>query len=292
MRALRIALLQLLPGESPAEQLRIGDRACREAREMGADIALFPEMWSCGYRIPREREALLALAVPEDGEFLAAFAGLARELEMAIGVTCLERHDPAPRNSLFLFDRHGERLFRYSKVHTCDFGEERVLTPGEDFPVGSLDTALGPVKAGAMICYDREFPEAARILMLRGAELILVPNACPMELNRLCQLRARAFENMLAVATANYPAPHPDCNGHSSLFDGVPWLPEEPGIRDMEVLEAGEEAGIYLAELDLDRLRTHREQEVHGNAYRRPGMYAPLLEEQVEPPFLREDSRR
>ncbi len=52
-----------------------------------------------------------------------------------------------------------------------------------------------------MICFDREFPESARILMLKGAELILVPNACPMEINRLSQLRGRAFENMIAVAT-------------------------------------------------------------------------------------------
>ena len=56
-------------------------------------------------------------------------------------------------------------------MHTCDFGAERALTPGEDFRVAELDTACGRVKVGAMICYDREFPESARILMLRGAEL-------------------------------------------------------------------------------------------------------------------------
>ena len=82
-----------------------------------------------------------------------------------------------------------------------------------------------------MICYDREFPESARVLMLKGAELILVPNACPMEINRLSQLRGRAFENMLAVATCNYPASVPDCNGGSSAFDGVAYLPELEGSR-------------------------------------------------------------
>ncbi len=48
---------------------------------------------------------------------------------------------------------------------------ERNLTPGEDFYVTDLDTARGPVRVGAMICYDREFPESARLLMLKGAEL-------------------------------------------------------------------------------------------------------------------------
>ena len=77
-----------------------------------------------------------------------------------------------------------------------------------------------------MICFDREFPESARILMLQGAELILTPNACPMEINRLAQLRGRAYENMLAIATCNYPAGVPDCNGGSTVFDGVAYLPE------------------------------------------------------------------
>ena len=82
-------------------------------------------------------------------------------------------------------------------MHTCDFGAERALTPGDGFYVTELDTACGLVRVGAMICYDREFPESARILMLKGAELILTPSACPMEINRLSQLRARAYENML-----------------------------------------------------------------------------------------------
>ena len=63
--------------------------------------------------------------------------------------------------------------------------------------------------------------------MLKGAELILVPNACPMEINRLSQLRARAYENMTAIATCNYPETVPDCNGHSSVFDGSPIFPSQ-----------------------------------------------------------------
>ena len=107
--------------------------------------------------------------------------------------------------------------------------------------MAELDTARGSVRVGAMICYDREFPESARILMLKGAELILVPNACPMEINRLAQLRGRAFENMTAIATCNYPDTVPDCNGRSTVFDGVAYLPELPGSRDMCILQAGSE---------------------------------------------------
>ena len=231
-------------------------------------------------------------AVPRGGSFLRAFQAEAAALDMAIAVTYLERWEGPPRNSVTLFDRRGREAFTYAKVHTCDFGEERLLTPGDQFCTAALDTRQGTVRVGAMICYDREFPESARLLMLQGAEVILVPNACPMELNRLSQLRARAFENMTAIATANYPAGKPDCNGHSTVFDGIAYDDGAPISRDTLVVEAGENEGVYLAPLPLDKLRAYRAREVHGNAYRRPRLYGPLTEERVEVPFLRPDRRR
>ena len=196
---MKIALLQLLPAGSESENRKKGAEWCRRAKEAGADIALFPEMWSCGYSFPRDVDALRAAAIAADGDFVNSFGELAARLQMAVGITFLEQYEPSPRNSFVLFDRFGRRVLSYAKVHTCDFGEERILTAGNCFPVSELDTAEGKVKVGAMICYDREFPESARILMLEGAELILVPNACPMEINRLSQLRGRAYENMCAI---------------------------------------------------------------------------------------------
>ncbi len=292
MNSLKIALLQIAPSGTLSGNLAKGIESCRAAKKMGADIALFPEMWSNGYDIcDRPFDQWREDGIPADGDFVRAFGELSGELEMAIGITLLERKGEALRNTLVLFDRHGERKLTYAKVHTCDFGAERDLTPGEDFYVTALDTAKGEVQVGAMICYDREFPESARILMLKGAELILVPNACPMEINRLSQLCARAFENMLAVATCNYPDTVPDCNGGSSVFDGVAYLPDLEGSRDTCILQAGGAEEICLAELDLDQLRTYRESEVHGNAYRRPEKYGILTEQKIEAPFIRNDRR-
>ena len=231
------------------------------------------------------------MAVPVKGEFVQTFQTLAKELNMAIGITILEEYDPAPRNSICLFDRMGELLYTYAKVHTCDFGDEKILEPGEDFFVADLNTEKGIVKVGSMICYDRELPESARILMLKGAEVLLVPNACPMEMNRLSQLRGRAYENMMAIATCNYPSEQQDCNGHSTVFDGVAYVPELDESRDTCILEAGEEEGMYLAQLDLDLLRSYREKEVHGNAFRRPNKYGILVQEKKEKPFVRVDYR-
>ena len=276
---LKIALLQLLPNGTLEGQLSKGMDACKKARDMGADIALFPEMWSDGYALPQDRQELDELSVDLDGDFVQNFRKLAADLQMAIGITILERHDPKPLNTLILFDRKGEKRLHYAKVHTCDFDKERILSSGEDFYVVDLDIGRDKIKVGAMICFDREFPESARILMLKGAEVILVPNACPMEINRLSALRTRAYENMLAVATCNYPKGQPDCNGHSTVFDGVAWLRDEPGSRDMCVLESPEEEGIYLAEIDMDLLREYRENEIMGDKYRHPDKYELLKKE-------------
>ena len=275
---IKIAFAQILPGKNLDENLSIGKKACIEAKEKGADIVLFPEMWSDGYYLPQDEEKVKSLAISSDSDFVLSFKDLAKELEMAIGITFLEENAPKPLNSVIFFDRNGNDILHYSKVHTCDFSDEIVLSSGKDFYVADLDTGRGTIKIGSMICFDREFPESARILMLKGAEVILAPNACPMEINRLSALRTRAYENMLAVATCNYAEGQPDCNGHSSVFDGVAWLRDEPGVRDMCILEAPGEEGVYVAEIDMDMLRTYRENDVMGDKYRHPECYGIMTE--------------
>jgi len=292
MKNLKVALLQILPEKTLKRNLLKGFEYCRKSKEMGADIALFPEMWSVGYTIPENIAELKASAVSADSEFVNSFGELAKELNMAIGITFLEEYEPLPRNTLCLFDRFGKKVLTYAKVHTCDFGDECRLTPGDDFYVTELNTESGVVRIGAMICYDREQPESARILMLKGAEIILVPNACPMEINRLSQLRSRAYENMIGIATANYPEGKPDCNGHSSAFDGIAYRPADLGSRDTLIIEADEQEGIVIADFPIDEIREYRGREVQGNAYRHPRKYMLLISESIEEPFIRSDYRK
>lgn len=290
--SLKVALLQIMPEDSLEDNLQKGLEHCRKSKEMGADIVLFPEMWSVGYNIPEDIDELKTSAVSSDSTFVNSFGKLAKELNMAIGITFLEKYDPLPRNSICLFDRLGNKVFTYAKVHTCDFGDECRLTPGDDFYVGDLDTEQGNIKIASMICYDREFPESARILMLKGAEIILVPNACPMEINRISQLRGRAYENMVGIATVNYPKGKPDCNGHSTAFDGMAYSPSDSESRDTLIIEAGEQEGIYIADFPIDEIRRYRNGEVHGNAYRHPSKYKLLISENIEEPFIRKDYRK
>lgn len=89
-----IALLQLTPGNSLVENMYIGIAACRKAKNMGADIALFPEMWSIGYEIPESVNELKSKAISKNDAFIHSFSDLAKELQMAIGrnLSSISRH--------------------------------------------------------------------------------------------------------------------------------------------------------------------------------------------------------
>ncbi len=315
MSELRVALLQMVAcGTDQEANRRKGDAFVRRAKAMDADIALFPEMWNVGYAPmeghasnsgdiwrapsvwqrsqkpfqraePEVRHRWQERAIERDSPFVEHFRGLAQELDMAIALTYLERWPGAPRNSMSLIDRHGNLMMTYAKIHTCDFDEpEASTTPGDDFYVVDLDTATGPVKIGAMICYDREFPESARILMLKGAEIILTPTACDLPANRLMQFQTRAMENMVGVAMANYAAP--GFNGHSVAYHPIAF-DDNGAQRDMLIVEAGEAEGVYLATFDLEELRDYRVREAWGNAFRRPHRYGAITSPEVAEPFIR-----
>lgn len=296
MGSIRVGLLQMTGcGNDKSANQAKGEAFCRRARSVGAEIALFPEMWSVGmtfYDPAREggRERWQASGISRNDPFIVSFQKLARELNMAIALTYLEEWAGKPRNSVSLIDRHGEIVLTYAKVHTCEFDLEAALTPGDGFSVCALDTENGEVKVGFMICYDREFPESARILMLQGAELILTPNACTLDEHRIGQFKARAFENMTGVAMTNYAVPQN--NGHSVAFDAIAYAAEDGPTRDTLIVEAGESEGVYVAQFDIDGIREYRKREAWGNAYRRPRLYTPLCATDVEPPFIRADATR
>ena len=297
MDSLQVALLQLLPhGEDQSANQAKGEEACRRAANLGADVALFPEMWNVGYSLeepgPSAAERLERLAISTDSPFVRHFQALAGKLgiAIAIAITYLEQWPGAPRNTVALIDRNGEIAMTYSKVHTCDFSREALLTPGDAFHVANLDTANGDVHVGAMICYDREYPESARVLMLEGAGIILTPNACALNAPQNEQFRVRAHENLVGVAMASYPAPKN--NGHSVAFDPMTYPDIDGPPRDTLVVEADDSEGIFMANFNVNLIRAYRERETLGNAYRKPRAYGRLTDSDVAPPFIRPDDRR
>ncbi len=103
-------------------------KACREAKANGADIALFPEMWSSGYTFPHNKEWLEQNSISLNSKYVKQFSEISLKLNMAIAITLLEKHEPKPRNTVCLFDRHGKLVYCYSKVHICETDEtEKIL---------------------------------------------------------------------------------------------------------------------------------------------------------------------
>ncbi len=246
----------------------------KEAASNQADLLLLPECFITGYDLTIDQ----ASAVTQ--EDLRPICRKAEELGIGVVATAIAKGRRKPQNAAFVIDRKGDILMKYAKVHTCDFADEKALEPGNEFRVCDF----GGVKLGVMICYDREYPESARILMLKGAEIILVPNDCESMKPRVQALSTRAYENMCGVAMAN---PNGRNAGHSCAFSPICW-DENGECTDNTLLLADEETeSLFYAEFDMDRLRSYREREMLGNTFRKVLAYAPLLDEKVEYPFVR-----
>ncbi|MBE5959001.1 MAG: carbon-nitrogen hydrolase family protein [Lachnospiraceae bacterium] len=259
---------------------KVAMKYIKEAKESGADIVLFPECFLTAYCCPDIVEELLPLeelendsefidwcnsAVTEEEEHVLQIRKLAKELQIGVVITAFTKGEKYPQNTAFIIDRNGDIILKYSKVHTCDFDWERYLESGQEFKVCEFDG----VNIGVMICYDREYPESARELMLLGAEIIFNPNCCGGMEPRLKELSVRAMENMVGVAMANPPAPG---MGRSAAFNPMVWG-ENGEVLDNTIIVAEEfYEGIVYAEFDIDVIRKYRENEDLGK-FRKPRAY-------------------
>ncbi|MGF7059701.1 carbon-nitrogen hydrolase family protein [Brassicibacter mesophilus] len=266
----------------------------REAKKLGADIVLFPECWITGYEFPDVDKTLSLeeivqlpmykewsnLALEDNSTYIKSFCKIAEELNIGVVITGYTKGKARPCNTAFVIDKYGEIIMKYSKVHTCDFADERMLESGDEFSVCEFDG----IKIGIMICYDREYPESARILMLKGAEIILVPNDCETMPARIQALSTRAYENMIGVVMANIPGENAGC---SCAFSPIVWDKSGKPIDNTIVLAGGITEGILIAEFDIDKLRDYRSHEMMGNTFRKIKAYSELLSDEVREPFVR-----
>jgi len=223
---------------------RLGHWATEAARR-GAELIVFPEMFLSGYNIGRE--AAQALSQPAGGPVPTQVAAIARAQGIAIAYGYPEAGpEGTVYNAAQLVDGQGERLIDYRKAHLFGDLDRAMFSPGDGgFPVATLNGW----KLGLLICYDVEFPEAARHLALSGAELILVPtaNMAGFELVAEVTVRARAYENGCYLAYANY------CGQEAGLL--YCGLSSVCGPDGQQLAVAGKEECLLIA--DLDRARVH-----------------------------------
>ena len=253
----------------------------KEAAGNAADLLLLPEVYLTGYELPISNEEALS----DDNPYLKQLCDTAKELQLGVVVTAFTKGVERPQNSAYVIGKNGKLLMKYSKVHTCDFADEACLESGSAFRVCDFDG----LKIGIMICYDREYPESARILMLKGAEVILVPNDCGSMQPRVRALSTRAYENMVAVAMAN---PNGDNAGCSCAFNPICWDRNGNCVDNTVLLADDKTEGILYAEFDMEAIREYRNREMLGNTFRKVEAYSQLLSKEIKKPFIRDGQNR
>ena len=179
-----------------------------------ADLVVLPEAYARDFGEPGSD--LAAVAEPLDGPFVAEVERVAAVRGTTVVAGLFEQGDSTPYNTVVV---RGGAHADYRKIHLYDsFGhrESDVLTPG---PLEPVTVELGGTTVGVMTCYDLRFPELARTLVDRGAEVLLVPAAWvagPRKVDHWTTLlRARAIENTVYVVGVGQPGPR--YTGHSMV---------------------------------------------------------------------------
>ncbi len=286
--SLRIALLQCAPLPlDVAGNLRRLRTAALQAAGQGADLLVCPEMFLTGYAIGAD--AVRRLAEPRDGASAQAVAGIAREAGLAIayGYPESDATDAAPFNAAQFIDADGRPCGHYRKTHLFG-GLDRAQFSVGDGAHGAaqhaaVHTPFGVFewrgwRVGLLICYDIEFPEPARALALAGADLIVVPTANMRAYDAVPRtlVPARAYENQLFVAYANYVGSEPthDPSSHPLDYGGLSCVAAPAGTA---LARAGDAPTLLVADLDFATLQASR---LHTPYLvgRRPALYAALVQ--------------
>lgn len=191
-----VAGLRVVPDRWDKESnFRKLDRYAREAAARGAQVVITPEGFLDGYvgnDRPLDKDKYFAVAEALDGPLMGRVRKLARELKIYLAVGFPELRGRQIYNSVAVFGPDGRTVSLYSKTH-C--GGELWNTEGSAFPV--VSTPFG--RWGTLICLDRQLPETARILAIKGAQMILIPSyGMHGEINDVL-MRARAYENSVYV---------------------------------------------------------------------------------------------
>ncbi|HQU13308.1 MAG TPA: carbon-nitrogen hydrolase, partial [Thermodesulfobacteriota bacterium] len=173
-----VALVQMAMGTDPRENLEKGVGRVREAARGGARVVCLPELFRTRYFCQTEETAFFDLAEPLPGPTTDALAAVARDAGVVVISPVFERRAPGVcHNSAAVIDADGTIAGIYRKMHIPDdpaFYEKFYFTPG-DLGFEPIQTSVG--KLGVLVCWDQWYPEAARLMALAGAELLIYPTA-------------------------------------------------------------------------------------------------------------------
>jgi predicted amidohydrolase len=225
-RMVKVAVVHHRPRntKSVAVNLEQFGNHLEQAGAMRPDIVCLPE----GITLVGNDKTYLDVSEPVPGPTTEFLGKLARKHKMYVVAGILEKDGPVLYNTAVLIDRDGKLAGKYRKVSLPREEIEGGVTPGDDFPV--FDTDFGRI--GIMICWDVFFPEPARMLSLKGAEMIFMP----IWGGNLTLSRARAIENQIYLVSSTYDM-------KSGVFDKTGEL----------IIEGTEENPVVMTDIDLNQ---------------------------------------
>ena len=285
MTTLNVAALQLALGsEDEADNIAAVSALVEQAAAKGAQVILPPELFSGPYFCREEDEALFALARPTaDHPSVIAMQALAAKLGVAIPTSFFERDGHHYYNTLAMIGPDGAIMGTYRKSHIPDgpgYEEKFYFRPGND---GFKVWDVFGTRIGVGICWDQWYPECARVMALKGAEVLFYPTAigsepydADLDTSRMWRraMIGHAVSNCMPVVAANRIGVEGEKGeqsfyGHSFISDEWGDLVEEFGAED---------TGVLLATLDLATAAKHRA----GMGFfrdRRPQLYGRIVED-------------
>ena len=278
----KVAAVQMKMTDKEEENIRLADLLVKDAANKGANIILLPELFSSLYFCQIEDYNNFKLARPyKNNPILEHFSNLARELNVVLPISFFEVENNCYYNSLVVFDADGTDLGLYRKTHIptgqC-YEEKFYFTPGNTgFKVFETKFA----KIGVGVCWDQWFPETARILAIKGAEILLYPTAIGSEpvldkdskdhwQNTMC---GHAASNIMPLVASNRVGVERATNSSMNFF-GSSFIASEDGNKVKEFNR--EDIGVLIHEFDLAKIREKR---YSWGVFRdrRPEMYTDIL---------------
>ena len=262
--SLPVALIQEKNHGDAAANLAVIEERVAEAARRGARLVLLQELHNGPYFCQHESVHEFDLAEPIPGPSTERLGQLARQHNVVLVSSLFERRAIGLyHNTAVVFEKDGSIAGKYRKMHIPDdpgFYEKFYFTPG-DIGFTPIDTSVG--RLGVLVCWDQWYPEAARLMALAGAELLLYPTAIgrdpddeAAEKNRqrdawVLSHRGHAVANGLPVLSCNRIGHEPSPLGASGIqFWGNSHI---LGPQGEFVAEAGTEATILTAEVDMER---------------------------------------
>ncbi|PUA31255.1 MAG: hypothetical protein B9J98_06970 [Candidatus Terraquivivens tikiterensis] len=239
-QGVKVAAVQVELGDGIKENVARAESLLRGAAKAGAEVACLPEMWLHKEPYPNIEEV-----IGSADYVVSEFSRLSRELKIATVLGAVYEEDvEGTFVSAYVIDSEGRVVGKQRKVHLFR-DERRFFKPGSSFEVFEVDG----IKLGVMVCYDVAFPESARCLTLKGAEIIFNPSRVVREALEPWRLyvRARCLENRVPVVAVNVSnGAHP---GNS--FVCVPVEGAKRFVHPVILSQAGSGPNVIVCEVDL-----------------------------------------